>query len=204
VLFPELDGSYFVDPTDFKFDAGTWAYTRDTVGVYGLSHVAAAETVHGVLNLNRVLYNKIGKDPWVSPVGAEYWSGYADASSLPGGGGSALLPHYFRGVQISGFDLIYSIGTLALTSGGVVASRATFKNNTATVVATAPGGAITGTHATATQTNPYVTAFTFATPYILGNNLADVEDTLEFTWVFQATSVFELYGANIYFNYVLL
>lgn len=199
VIYPEIDGSKFVPATKFNFAGGTWSLNRDAQGLYGLLHVAAAETVYGVVNLNDVLLGKIGKDPSASAAGAEFWSGITDASALPGGGQA----HYFRGIQISGFDLVYSISSLAITSGGVTAERVVFGNNLAAVVSS-PGGVITGTHAVATQTNPYVTPFTFATPYIVGNNAADVEDLLEFTWVFAATSVFELYGINLYFNYTLL
>lgn len=199
VIYPEIDGSKFVPAAEFGLDAGTWTLTRDAEGIYGLVHTPAAETVHGIVNLNDILLGKIGTDPSASASGAEFWSGIADPSALPGGG----QPHYFRGIQISGFDLIYKIGTLAITSGGVTAERVVFVNNVAPVESN-PGGTISGTHAVATQTNPYVTPFTFATPYIIGNNAPDVTDLLEFTWVFQATSVFELYGINFYFNYTLL
>ncbi len=203
VLFPELDGSYAAEIGDFRFDVGTWTLTRDAAGQYGLVHLAKAETVNVALNLNRVLFGKIGSDPWLKPVGAEYWQGISDQSSLPGGGGNPNRGHYIRGVQLTGFDLKYKISTLALTSGTPALYRTVFANNTAPAT-TSPGGAITGTFATATQTNPYVTQFTVATPYVIGNNVADSEDWLEIPIVFQATSGFELYGANLYFNYVLL
>ena len=211
VAFPELDGSARVSGDRWLFSLGTWTATRDAAGQVGMVHTTAAQTVIAMLNLQKVFnLNKIGSDPLISPVGSEYWSGYADNSSLPGGGGGGSAGvaqpgagHYFRGIQISGFDLIYTIGALALTSATVTAYQTIWKNNVAPVT-TSPGGVITGTHATATQAQPYVSPFTFATPYVLGNNVADTDDWLEISIVFQSTSTYEFYGANIYYNYVLL
>lgn len=212
VAFPELDGSARVPAQSFQYDLGTWELNRDAAGQVGLIHVPKLEVVHAMLNLNEVFnLNKIGSDPLVSPVGAEYWSGYSDPSSLPGGGGGGSAGvagtgggHYFRGIQISGFDLIYTISTAALTSASVATYRTLWANNAAPVTTATPGGVITGTHAVATQANPYLSLFTFATPYVLGNNVADNDDWLEITISFAATSGYEFYGANVYYNYVLL
>ena len=94
------------------------------------------------------------------------------------------MAHDIRGYQVTAIDVVYAIGTLALNAHSAAQNKITYANNAANVVAS-EGGSISGTLATATQANPYVTTLTFATPFIVGANTTDV------------ASVFVRYNYNI-------
>ena len=114
----------------------------------------------------------------------------------------ASLRKYFkttagRGAKVTSIDAIYSIGTLALTSHTPTISAVTYANNAAVAVA-AHGGSITGSLATATQANPYVSTLTLGTPAFDVTALADVR--LQIAVVAQATSAYDFYGLVITLN----
>ena len=174
----ETDGELFIPASDFQFDVGTWTLTRSAVGNYFMRKTAAANTSNPSISVQARVLKKIGADP----------------------GSSA---HDIRGVQVTAIDVLYAIATDVLTAHTAAFRRSTYANNAAVVTA-AVGGALAGALATATQANPYLTALTPATPFVLGNNVTDVADWFELTVTATATCVYDLYGVFVRFSYNLL
>ena len=145
---------------------------------------AGAATTHPALNLQKAIKRTIAA---------------AYASYAPGGG------ELQEGGLFTGFDLIYSVATLALTLLAAAVYETLYANAAAAVVSS-PGGAVLSyptsgvTPPVAVQATPYVTQFQLTTPYLIGQNLADVIDWLELAVVDPGTSVFALYGAMLKFN----
>ena len=81
--------------------------------------------------------------------------------------------------------------------------KATYANNVAVATDATIGGTLSGALATATQANPYLTTVTLGTPYVLGENLTRVAAMLELTVNAAATSVYDLYGVFVRYNYNL-
>lgn len=108
---------------------------------------------------------------------------------------ASLRPFYKtgagRGAQVKSVDVIYSIATLALTSHTPLIKSAVYANNVANAITTY-GGTISGSLATATQANPYVSTLTLPTPTF--NVSADEDVRLQIAVVAQATSVYAFYG----------
>lgn len=100
-----------------------------------------------------------------------------------------------KGFRLDSFDVIYSIGTLALDAHSVTLDRVAYANNVAVSVTSIP---ITGTLATATQANPYVTNVTVNTPAF--DNTADSKYVIEETVNNSATSAFDWYGIMLRFS----
>lgn len=100
-----------------------------------------------------------------------------------------------RGFSLASFDLAYSIGTLALDAHSVVLDRVAYANNVAVAVTSVP---LTGTLATATQANPYLTNVAVTTPAF--NVTANSKYVLELTVNAALTSDYDLYGLNLRFT----
>jgi hypothetical protein len=166
------------------FASGTWTNTRIAAGNYYQLKTAGAATTIAVVNLARAVQRALSALP-VSvnvPMGSEVQAG-------------GLL---------TGIDLVYSIGTAALTSLTPLAYQTSYVNNVAASINASPGGAISlvtlSAVPVATQTNPYSVAWQFATPYLIGANGTGVADFLEFSIVDAGSSVFGIYGILLKFN----
>jgi hypothetical protein len=101
-----------------------------------------------------------------------------------------------KGLKLTTITLAYKIATAALTTHSLAVNSVTYVNNTANAVATF-GGTLSGTLATATQTNPYVTTLTLGTPVFLTG--ANQKVNLELTIVDPGTTVYDFY--NIVLGY---
>lgn len=99
------------------------------------------------------------------------------------------------GFKLTSIDVVYSVGTLALTSLTPNLYLVNYVNNTAVNVAAA---AVTGTLAVATQTNPYVTNLAVTTPAY--DNTTDSRYSFELTCVAQASSTYSFYGLMLKFT----
>jgi len=100
-----------------------------------------------------------------------------------------------KGFRLDSFDIIYSIGTLAMTAHTATLDRIAYANNVAVSVTSIP---ITATLATATQANPYVTNCTVTTPAF--DITADSKYSLEITANNQATTAYDFYGVVLRFS----
>lgn len=103
-----------------------------------------------------------------------------------------------KGFELTSYDLIYSIATLALVAHSTVLSTTIYANNVAVAVTTP---AITSTLATATQANPYVTNSTVNVP-AFSNPAAGtaVKQVIEVSVQAAATSVYNVLGINLRFT----
>ena len=100
-----------------------------------------------------------------------------------------------RGFKLASFDVIYSIGTLALDAHTVVLDKISYANNTAVLITSAP---LTVTLATATQAQPYLTNAVVATPAF--DVTANSKYVVELTVNAAATSEYDFYGLNLHFT----
>lgn len=100
-----------------------------------------------------------------------------------------------KGFRLDSFDYIYSIATLAMDAHTVTLDRIAYANNVAVSVTSVP---ITGTLATATQANPYVTALTVTSPAF--DVTADSKYVIEVTADNSATSAYDFYGIVLKFS----
>jgi hypothetical protein len=103
-----------------------------------------------------------------------------------------------RGFELTSFDVVYSITTLALVAHTVTLADVVYANN---VAVAAVNRAITGVLATATQANPYLTNVTVDVP-AFSNPAAgtSVKQVLELTVNAGLTSVYEFRGINLRFT----
>lgn len=104
-----------------------------------------------------------------------------------------------KGLKLTSFDVVYKIGTLALNAHTATLDKVNYANNAATTVTSVP---LTGSLATATQANPYVTNIAVTTPAY--DTTADSKYVLELTVNAQATSAFDFYGVMFKFSQNLL
>jgi hypothetical protein len=189
VNFPLGSRGILLSSEEWGYPDGTWTLERNAAGNYSYQKTAAAATTHPFVNISRAI-SRVRSSSVNAPLGTELQSG-------------GLL---------TGFDLFYSIATAGLTSLTPTLYQTPIVNNTA-IAPVAVGGTIspfalltsngpTSIVATpvATQANPYSVRYTLGTPYIIGANIADVEDFFELVVVDPGTSVFNLYGIGLLLN----
>lgn len=107
----------------------------------------------------------------------------------------ALRTTASKGLRLASIDVIYSITTLALDAHTLTLDRISYANNVAVSITSVP---LTGSLATATQANPYVTNIAVTTPAFL--NTADSKYVLELTVNAGATSAYDFYGLVLKFS----
>lgn len=100
-----------------------------------------------------------------------------------------------KGFRLDSFDYIYSIGTLAMDAHSVTLDRIAYANNVAVSVTSI---ALTGSLATATQANPYVSNVAVTTPAF--DVTADSKYVMEITANNSATSAYDFYGVMLRFS----
>lgn len=100
-----------------------------------------------------------------------------------------------KGFRLDSFDVIYQVTTLALDAHTVTLDRIEYADNVAVSVNSV---AITGTLATATQANPYVTNVAVDTPAF--DVTADSKYVVEVTVDAAATSDYSFYGLMLRFS----
>lgn len=100
-----------------------------------------------------------------------------------------------KGFRLDSFDVIYSIGTLALDAHSVTLDRIAYADNVAVSVTSI---ALTGSLSTATQANPYVSNIAVTTPAF--DVTADSKYVMEITVNNSATSAYDYYGVMLRFS----
>lgn len=100
-----------------------------------------------------------------------------------------------KGFRLDSFDYVYSIATLAMDAHTVTLDRIAYANNVAVSVTSI---AITGTLATATQANPYLTNVTVNAPAF--DITADSKYVIEITANNAATTDYDFYGIMLRFS----
>lgn len=100
-----------------------------------------------------------------------------------------------RGFRLASIDVVYSIATLALDAHSIVLDHIAYANNVAVAVTSVP---LTGSLATATQANPYLTNIVVTTPAF--DVTANSKYVAELTVNAAATSDYDFYGLNLHFT----
>lgn len=100
-----------------------------------------------------------------------------------------------RGFKLASVDVIYSIATLALDAHTLTLDKVAYANNVAVAVTSVT---LTGTLATATQANPYLSNIAVSTPAF--DNTSNSKYVLELTVNAGATSDYDFYGLNLHFT----
>jgi hypothetical protein len=174
----------FIPAWEWQFPDGTWTLTRTAAGNYNMVKTAGAATTHPSVNIQKAIRRAVAATVALASVNGP------------------LGTEVQEGGLFTGFDLIYSVGTLALTSLAVATYETTYVNNTAPVV-TSPGGAVISYPASgvaipiATQAQPYLVNLANTTPYVIGLNLGAESSWIELTIVDPGTSVFTLFGVLV-------
>lgn len=206
----ESDGTLFVPATLMALvssNSNAWAIKRIGAANYAAQLTASGTgTFYWAIDFEWVL-QKFGTDPIFNAINTNFPSGTTNFPSPIKLGTEALATdsdgHLIRGLQITSMDVVYQIATAAVTSHTITCDQNVWANNVA-VAQTTIGGSITGSLATATQTNPYVTNLAFGTPFIAGANAVDTQEWFEDAIVPVTACVFTLYGVFLYYNYCLL
>ncbi len=100
-----------------------------------------------------------------------------------------------KGFRLDSFDVIYSIATLALDAHTLTLDRIAYANNVAVSITSIP---LTGSLATATQANPYVSNISVTTPAF--DITADSKYVIELTVNAAATTDYDYYGIMLRFS----
>jgi hypothetical protein len=100
-----------------------------------------------------------------------------------------------QGFRLDSFDVIYTIGTAAMTTNSVTLSQVSFQNNVAPIPSLIP---LTGSLATSIQGNVYSTNIAITTPSFI--NVPNSAYILEFSTGFQATTTYSYLGTNLHFT----
>lgn len=100
-----------------------------------------------------------------------------------------------KGFRLDSFDVIYSIGTLAMVAHTLTLDRIAYANNVAVSITSI---ALTGSLATTTQANPYVTNIAVTTPAF--DITADSKYVIEVTANNDTTTAYDFYGIMLRFS----
>ena len=174
LAFDDQGASVFADPTWAMPVGGTWTAARNAQGDLSLNKTAGAATTYLLISLRNMFKLVMPSQGMYDPTQV------AD-----------------RGVKIKSVNVVYSIGTAALTTHTATFNKVVYANNAANVVS-AYGGSISGTLATATQAQPYVSTLTMGTPAFDMTALANLN--MEIAVVDPGTSVYKFYGVFINFD----
>lgn len=197
------DGRIFLGPGEIVWDiAAQAAIARTAAGQWAVSHVAAANTTNYAVNVTQAILRRLG---FVEDIQAQFGGagipGSADFQGRPDtiGAMSAAQPiqprtaFKLKGFKLLSFDVIYSIGTLALNAHTCRVDQTVYVNNVAPATTVVLASAANGL-ATATQANPYVTNVPLAANQQIYRNIADTALWIEIASNAQATSVYSLIG----------
>lgn len=174
LVFDDQGAQQFLPPEHCEFIGGTYTLTRNAQGDVSMNKTAAADTTFILIPLRPLLKTVIQTSTM-----------YNDKKAAD------------RGCSINSVDIVYSIGTAALTSQTPTLNQIVYANNIANAV-NQTGLAFTGALAIATQVNPYVSTLTLTVPYL--DMTADSDVNLELAVVAALTSVFKFYGAFVNYS----
>lgn len=210
------DGKIFLGPGEIVWDVAAQAgISRVAAGQWAVAHVAAANTTNFAVNLTQALLRRLGfGEDLQEQFGSQSGSGIAASAqvqvyrpdAIPGmGTGQQLQPRTalkVKGFKLNSFDVIYSIGTLALTAQTCRVDQTVYANNVAAATTSVLASAANGLQI-ATQANPYVTTVTLAAAQQIYRILTDSALWIEIAVNAQATSVYSLVGIDcaVEFNY---
>ena len=228
IFIPAID--FLLGTTASGQGTRAWAGTANTntpnQGQISLLALAAATTYFTTWLNPYALFAKVGTDPAVSDT---YGQGSSSAglaalsgSQLPGGGKSAQyysVAHAVRGIVITGLTLLYRTNTGTAASITPTFYRTAFAGGAVLPAPSNPlGAAMTGTPPVSASANVIAFAMTFpVTPtppaaiydglsngFLVGNNNALTQDSLEVVFSTVATAAIDFFGVVLSCGYTLL
>jgi hypothetical protein len=207
------DGRVFLGVGDLVWDVlAQAAITRNAAGNWSINHVAAANTTNFACNLTNAIMRRTGfGEDLQEQFGGTGIPGSAQVQVyrpdvIPAmAAAQQLQPRTalkVKGIKLLSFDVIYFIGTAALTAHTCRVDQANFVNNVALAPTVVLASGANGL-ATATQANPYVTNVPLLAAQQIYRNSVDSELWIEVSVQAAATSVYNLYGFDCLceFNY---
>ncbi len=188
------DGTLVVDGASTLTGA---VVASSTLAVTGAVTSAAAKTDYSAFRSTPLLAT-VGT--WTQTYIAEgnhvlRHSAAADISVLVFDITEAIRTASSKGFSLTSIDVVYSIGTANLTAHTATLDKVSYANNSAVTITSAP---LTGSLATATQAQPYVSNLAVTTPAF--NNTADSKLVFEVTVNAATTSAYDMYGINLKFS----
>jgi hypothetical protein len=216
---PGKDGSIFIPAVAGAVQTigGTWTVTRTALGNYNLVRTAGAAAARVILNLGAIDYTRQGTPNTPQNPGNPGFN-YPMPASLGGNGqvsaGSVALVNSapaqptggsrfnYRSPKITSVDVVFSIATLALNTAHSLAFEEAFYATGSAVTVVEKQAAVN--LGLVTTTNLAVVNANIITPYVLGAVQPDVADFAELLVddTGGGTSVYTLYGFNVYFDYI--
>lgn len=215
------DGRIFCGPGDIVWDVAAQAgVSRVAAGQWSVAHVAAANTTNFAVNVSQALLRRTGfSEDTQNLFGAANPNSPA-ATAIPASAqirtyrpdvigamntGQQLQPRTafkIKGFKLISFDVIYTIGTLALNTHTCRVDQTVYVNNVAAATTNLLASAANGL-ATATQANPYVTPVTVTPANQAYTNLVDTALWIEVAANAQATTAYALVGIDciVEFNF---
>lgn len=207
------DGRLFLGPGEIVWDiAAQAAIARTAAGQWAVSHVAAANTTNFAANLTQAILRRTG---FSEDLQTQFGGAGIPASAQPQSyrpdvigamnTGQQLQPRTalkLKGFKLLSFDVIYSIGTLALNAHTCRVDQTLYVNNVAPATTVVLASAANGL-AVATQANPYTTNVALAAGQQIYRTVADAALWIEVAANAQATSVYSLIGIDclVEFNF---
>src|SRR5260370_35558281 len=162
------DGEIFLGPGDIIWDVAAQAVNaRTAAGQWSVSHVVGANTTNFVANSTQAILRREGffediqaglQIPAASIVGSAQPQFYRPDVIGNMNTGQQLQPRTafkVKGFKLLGFDVIYSIGTAALTTQTCRVDQTVYVNNVAPATTVVLASAANGLQK-ATQAQPYV------------------------------------------------
>jgi len=206
------DGEWFLGPGEIVWDvAAQAAIARAAAGQWSVAHVVAANTTNFAVNLTQAILRRSGFGEDLQeqfggsgiPGSAEY-QGRPDtlASMATGQPITPRTAFKVKGFKLIEFDVIYTIGTAALTTHTCRVDQTQYVNNLAPATTVVLASAANGL-ATATQAQPYVTTVVLPVAQQIYRTLNDLAFWVEVQANAAATTVYNLIGidCDIEFNF---
>lgn len=207
------DGEIFLGPGEIVWDTASQAtIARAAAGQWSVAHTAAANTTNFAVNVTSAILRRLGFGEDLqeqfggSGIPASAQPQFYRPDQSPGmSTGQQIKPRTalkIKGFKLLGFDVIYSIGTAALTAHTCRADQTQYVNNVAPATTVVLANGANGL-ATATQAQPYVTSVVLTAAQQIYRTLLDTALWIEVQAIAAATTVYNLIGieCDIEFNY---
>jgi hypothetical protein len=186
--------------------------TRNAAGDWSINQAASLTVIYGVNVSGAILRREgFGEDlqeqfGGAGIAGSAQQQFYRPDQSAGMSSGQQITPRTafkLKGFKLLGFDVIYTVGTLALTSISVRVDQTQFLNNVAVAPTVVLAAGANGLATAVPSTGPYVTSVALPVAQQIYRPLEDMQLWIDLTVVTPATSTFRLYGfdCDFEFNY---
>lgn len=199
------DASLFLGVGDVVPNGANGVITRNAAGDWSLNQAASLTAIYGVNVTNAILRREGFFEDLQEQFGGAGIAGSAEYQGRPDtipsmSTGQQLTPRTtfkLKGVKLNGFDVIYTVGTLALTSISLRVDQTNFLNNVAVAPTVVLAAGANGLAIAVPSTGPYVTNVQLPAAQQIYRISEDLQLWIDLTVVTPATSTFRLYGFDL-------